>query len=318
MSIGLVLAGGGALGAYQAGVIKALSKAGLTYPYIAGTSIGGLNGYLTAIGKINELEMEWNSVDRFDLLNISPLKNFFFSGNISILKNDFQKSFISRHLDYARLRKSETELIVTSTCLQTAKVEFFSSRKFSSNDMLQRALLATSAIPGIFPPVTIKKRQYVDGGLLMNTPLEPLLHKNLEKIIIIHMSPLKFSPRRFSTFSEVASHSVNIYFRKELEEVLELSAESLQYEENYLKARKKLATLFESSKDSSKKKFYDAFSRILRRLKPATLDRRLPSIHVIHPQHTLPVQSYDFKKEKIKETFNVGYKDGTRFIKKVL
>lgn len=318
MEVGLVLSGGGALGAYQAGVIKALSKANLNYPYIAGTSIGGLNGYLTAIGKIKELEAEWNSIDRFDLLNISPLKNFFFSGNISILKNDFQKSFISRHLDYARLKKSDTELIVSAVCLQTGEIELFSSRKFSSNDMLSRALLATSAIPGIFPPVTIKKKQYVDGGLLMNTPLEPLLHKNLDRIIIIHMSPLKFPSRTFSTFSEVASHSVNIYFRRELEEVLEVSSESLKYEEDYLKARKKLTNLFESEKSKTKRKFYQTFSHILSRMRPTKLDRKLPVIHVIHPQKALPVQSYDFKREKIKETFNIGYKDGMRFITKLI
>ncbi len=316
MRYGLVLSGGGALGSYQTGVIKAASESGLSFDLISGTSIGGLNGYMTAMGLIAELEEEWKRVDRFDLLNISPLKNFFFASNISLLKNDFQKKFLSRHLDYRGLKKARTELILTAACLQTGKLEYFSSRRFSSNDILLRALLATSAIPGVFPPVDIGKKQYVDGGILMNTPLLPLLHRNLDHIFIIHMTSTANTPQKYSQFSEVLVRAVNIFFKKELDEVLYLSRESLKEEEKYYIAQNQMNKLIVRGSDSRMVEFaYRTSRKLIDFFKPSRLDKKLPRIHVIHPKDHLPIQSYDFKKEKIIASIEIGYQDGIKFFR---
>jgi hypothetical protein len=84
--IGIVLSGGGAKGAYEIGCWEALAKAGLTFNAIAGTSIGGINGYLMSVASIKEAKSVWIQMGRSSPLSISIFRlSVFFLERLGLL-----------------------------------------------------------------------------------------------------------------------------------------------------------------------------------------------------------------------------------------
>jgi predicted acylesterase/phospholipase RssA len=84
--IGIVLSGGGAKGAYEIGCWEALAKAGLTFNAIAGTSIGGINGYLMSVASIEEAKSVWIQMGRSSPLSISIFRlSLFFLERLGLL-----------------------------------------------------------------------------------------------------------------------------------------------------------------------------------------------------------------------------------------
>ena len=69
--LGLVLEGGGARGAYQAGALKALFEAGYTFDGVAGTSVGALNGVMVAQNRFEDSIKIWKEIDFANVLNIN-------------------------------------------------------------------------------------------------------------------------------------------------------------------------------------------------------------------------------------------------------
>ena len=89
--IALVLAGGGSLGAYQVGAIKALTELGFTFDIVTGTSIGALNGAFYASGMMDEAEKLWNSITANKVMKngLSISKDTVFGNRYAYSLNDF-------------------------------------------------------------------------------------------------------------------------------------------------------------------------------------------------------------------------------------
>lgn len=84
--IGIVLSGGGAKGAYEIGCWEALAKAGITFNAIAGTSIGGINGYLMSVASVKEAKSVWIQMGRNSPLSISLFRlSLFFLERLGLL-----------------------------------------------------------------------------------------------------------------------------------------------------------------------------------------------------------------------------------------
>ncbi|MBF0574272.1 MAG: patatin-like phospholipase family protein [Desulfamplus sp.] len=94
------------------------------------------------------------------------------------------KSMLESNIDFGKLKKSTTEIIISAVNLHTAIPEFFNQNEITINH-----IMASSAMPIIFPPHKIDGIPYWDGGIMANIPLLPALSREIEEIIVVLLSP---------------------------------------------------------------------------------------------------------------------------------
>ena len=180
MNIGLCLCGGGAKGAYQAGVIKALYDRGINkFNIISGTSIGAINGYFIFTNNVEKLEEMWIDIDANIEHTVKIVDNTVDNSPlIEVLSDISYKS--TRNIDfYVNYVNIENNL---------AKEEGLKSIKYSS--LLPFNPQGTMGLHNQFMK-DLSEGLYngynLDGGLVNNTLLNPLLNPKLDKIIVISM-----------------------------------------------------------------------------------------------------------------------------------
>ena len=161
-TIGIALSGGGARGVAHIGVLKALLEAGVKPTVVAGTSSGAIIGALYAYGAtIDELEQFARVGVGVKLLRIgNPLKGLI---KLTLLREKLEAVIPTDDFDCLRY-----PLAVTATNLQTGDLRLF------REGSLIAAVQASCAVPLLFHPVVIDGQQYIDGGLYMNLPAEPI------------------------------------------------------------------------------------------------------------------------------------------------
>ena len=176
---GLVFGGGGALGFAHVGVIQALEEAGLKIDYVSGSSMGAIIGALYAYGHTSENIVRFIEEKKLNKLRSIATINIFRKDGLSNHKK------VSKILDailpvdhYDSLKRNFT---LTMTDLQNIKTIYV-----SSGDKLKLNIMASSSLPMLFEPVKIEGILYVDGGVLNNLPIEPLLD-SCNKIIMIDL-----------------------------------------------------------------------------------------------------------------------------------
>jgi len=176
-SYGLVLSGGGARGFAHIGVLKALDENGIKPGIISAVSAGSIVGALYADGKSPDRIFEiFASFDLFRLLKVNR-------PSFGLLKAQGISKTLEKELTVQNLEELKIPLIVSATNFTKAKTEFFS--KGSITD----AVLASSAIPLVLKPYSINGQMYVDGGLMNNLPVEPLINK-CESLIGVNVNPV--------------------------------------------------------------------------------------------------------------------------------
>jgi NTE family protein len=173
----LVLSGGGAKGAYEAGVAAAFVERGLPSRLVAGSSAGALNAAMIAGGRADRLEAMWRTVTREQVYTLRGPVIFagFLPGWLTLLVlNETSALFdpaplrdlIGASVDLDRLRDSPIRLVVTATDLVRGEKRIFDNRTVTVD-----ALMAASAVPGLFPPVEVDGALLVDGGLTGRAPV---------------------------------------------------------------------------------------------------------------------------------------------------
>jgi NTE family protein len=207
----LVLQGGGALGAYEYGVVSKLVDMGWEPVAVTGVSIGAVNAAAIAGARNGDigasLDAVWNAIT----LQPLPFWPADMQGSLALLGNpNFWRSrsdylqmtswdslcdtgpmyaTLEQHLDFKQINdRDHMRIAVTATSLQTGGPTTFSNhlarqahRRSHSLHAVQAMLtpahiMASGALPPGFPPVTIDDRAYWDGGLFSNTPLDALLN----------------------------------------------------------------------------------------------------------------------------------------------
>lgn len=171
MTTAFVLSGGAALGATQVGMLLALGEAGIQPDLIVGTSVGAVNGAWIA-GRsdpdgIADLARLWQGLSRDDVFPTRPLVGLLgFAGRRRNLVPDTGlRHLIADNLRFERLEEAPIPLHVIVTDVLTGD-----DVRLSTGDAVA-AVLASAAIPAVFPPVHIDGRDYVDGGVVNNTPI---------------------------------------------------------------------------------------------------------------------------------------------------
>ena len=186
----LILSGGGARGAYQVGVWKHLQEMGWEPDLICGTSVGAINA--TALGcdmQLDELINLWKTIERGRVYRISFWKQllYFFTrrGFQPLMDTGPQKDFLTEQFDVRALRQSKYEIIITAVNILTSQLKFF------NNDVIDiEHVMASSAIPILFPWQYIDGEPYWDGGIMANTPILPALERGVKEIIVVLLSPV--------------------------------------------------------------------------------------------------------------------------------
>lgn len=181
---GIVLSGGGARGIAHIGVLRALDELGIRIHAISGVSAGAIFGALYAAGLSNaEMLKIASGADLFDLLD-------FQIGKPGLFKSEAIRKTLENNLPVKKLEDLKIPLTVAVTDFGHALTDYF-----TEGDIL-KILVATSAIPVIFQPEIINNKVYVDGGLLNNFPVEPLLNK-FDVLLGIHVNPIDTSLKDF-------------------------------------------------------------------------------------------------------------------------
>jgi NTE family protein len=175
--VALILSGGGAKGAYEAGVAAAFVDSGAPLRLVAGSSAGALTAAMIADGRIDRLEKLWRTITREQVYLLRP--SVVFAGLLpgwvalatlnragSLFDAGPLRTLIGTSLDLDRIRASPVRLVVVATDLERQQ-----QRVFDNDTITVDALLAASAMPGVFPPVEVEGRLLVDGGLTGRAPV---------------------------------------------------------------------------------------------------------------------------------------------------
>jgi NTE family protein len=207
----LVFQGGGALGAYQAGVYQGLHEAGIEPDWIIGTSIGAINASLIAGNaredRVSRLSEFWARIaDRAPWAELVPwaqaaqaLSNwntvsggvpgffavnpFAFLGPHVPLGSDAAgyystaplKATLLELVDFARINQGRPRLTVGAAHVRSSQMRYFDA---SEGEIGVEHILASGALPPAFPAVRIAGELYWDGGILSNTPTEVIFDEN--------------------------------------------------------------------------------------------------------------------------------------------
>jgi NTE family protein len=237
----LVLQGGGALGSYQAGVYQALHNAGMVPTWVAGVSIGAINGAIIA-GNPPELRMErlrafWEGATSalvpapvfqtgdgrtlFNEASAAWIAAFgapgFFAPRvpppwlsrpgtpeaISFYDTSPLRRTLEQLIDFDRLNSGEVRLSIGAVDIEHGNLIVFDTAK---ERLTVEHVMASGALPPGFPPVYIDGRAYWDGGIVSNTPLRFVMDESGDEDLLIFQVDLFPSrgpmPRNLAEASE--------------------------------------------------------------------------------------------------------------------
>ena len=203
----LVLAGGGAKGAYQIGVWKALKELKIKIGAVIGNSVGALNGALFIQGGFNQAVDLWQNMSIDKLVSIPKElvkeRALNLEGKaITHLKEMQKRFFQNKGLDTAPL-KNLLEQYVDEKKIRKKKIDFgivtYQINDFKPHEiyldeiedgLLTEYLLASASIPFVFKSTEIKGKQFVDGGVYDNIPFAMTKGRGYKNIIVVDISGL--------------------------------------------------------------------------------------------------------------------------------
>jgi NTE family protein len=185
--VAFVLSGGGPLGALQVGALKALYEHGVTPDLVVGTSVGAVNATFLAFnpGAEGPAEMErlWLSMTEADLFPPgrfrAPWARFLARGD-HVFENTGLRRVVERHIGTPQFEDARVPLGIVATELDTG-----AERIFTSGPVIE-PLLASTAMPSIYPPVEIGGVKYIDGGVANNVPIAPAISLGARTIYVMN------------------------------------------------------------------------------------------------------------------------------------
>ncbi|MGH9187443.1 MAG: patatin-like phospholipase family protein [Acidimicrobiales bacterium] len=186
MTTAFVLSGGGSLGAVQVGMLAALGERGIRPDLLVGTSVGALNAaYIGAHGfdteTVDRLATLWRRIRRSDVFPIDPLRQALaLTGRRSSLCSPGPlRRLVEANLPLHHLEDAQIALHVVATDVLSGEEALLSSGDAPS------AVLASSAIPAVFPPVEREGRVLMDGGVADNTAVSQAITLGADRIIVL-------------------------------------------------------------------------------------------------------------------------------------
>jgi NTE family protein len=207
--VALVLQGGGALGAYQAGAYEALAEAGIEPDWVAGISIGAINGAIIAgnrpENRVDRLREFWESISdgvtstpfgntdfrvALNEINAARVATFgvpgFFAprippavflppgskGATSLYTTDPLRETLDALVDFDELNNGKIRYSAGAVEITSGNFQYFDT---ANERVTTNCVMASAALPPGFPPIEIDGKFYWDGGVVSNTPMQYML-----------------------------------------------------------------------------------------------------------------------------------------------
>lgn len=217
-----VLGGGGRWGAVEVGMLKALAEAEVRPDIILGTSIGAFNGSVIAddpgSGGVKRLVDLWDELAGVDLFKSNVMSRI---RNVATLQPAIHRSaelqLVLEHV-HGTGRRIE-DLQVPFQCV-AASIERSAEHWFSEGPLIP-ALLATAAVPVLFPPVKIAGQHYYDGGLVNSVPLARAVDLGASVVYVLQVGRVEAPLRPPERLHEAALISFEIARRNRYATALE-------------------------------------------------------------------------------------------------
>jgi predicted acylesterase/phospholipase RssA len=206
MKRAVVLAGGGALGAFEIGVWRYLEEHHIDYQIVTGTSIGAINAAFMAERAYEKAVGLWKHMSVDKVMNDGFNLSDGFLNNIDKAKRaellTFAKSYLAhggadvaplyelvhKSIDVQAVKASGVHLGIVACSYPDFKEHDFLADKLSEQKIYD-ALLASSACYPIFPPYVANKKKYVDGGYKNNLPIDLALKMGADEVIAVCLDP---------------------------------------------------------------------------------------------------------------------------------
>jgi len=184
MTTAFVLTGGGSLGAVQVGMLQALVDRDVQPDLLVGTSVGALNAAFVAgrgfsAETVAELEAVWRSVRRVDVFPFQQLRHLRSRQGAALCSPVGLRRLLIAELRMARLEEARVPVHVTATNVLSGEEVLISEGDAVS------AVLASAAIPAVFPPVEIDGTLLYDGGLADNAPISKAVALGATRVVVL-------------------------------------------------------------------------------------------------------------------------------------
>jgi NTE family protein len=332
--IGLILQGGGALGAYQAGVYQALHEAGLEPDWVAGVSIGAVNSAIIAGNKpedrLHKLEKFWLDITARDpftswpegddarkLRNMLSATNGMLFGQPGFFKPTPFSGFLAprgsraatslydtsplhltleKLVDFDLINNGPMRFAVGAVNVSTANFQYFDNRQI---EIMPEHIMASGALPPGLPMVRIGRHYYWDGGLVSNTPLQHLLDNlGAENMLV-------FQVDLFSAAGEIPRDMPEVLSRQK---DIQYSSRTRTTTDHFLQTHKLKQALYDALKLVPDEKL----SEEQRELRSSLA--RLPEINIMQliyktKAYEGDAKDYEFSRISMKEHWRSGYYD---------
>lgn len=183
MATAFVFAGGGSLGAVEVGMLAALTEASVRPDLVVGTSVGAANAVWFAANPsdVEGLVSRWTSLSRRDVFPFRPARGLLGLVGLSdhLVPNSALRRLLERSLGDLDLSRARLPVHVgAADVLSGAEVVLSSG---SAVD----AVLASTAIPGVFPPMLLDGRYLVDGGAVNNAPVSTAIDLGADEVWVL-------------------------------------------------------------------------------------------------------------------------------------
>lgn len=184
--VAFVLSGGGSLGSVQVGMLRALLEIDIKPDLLIGTSVGALNaaylaGHGATLDTVDSMEKTWLGLKTRDVFPFDPLRLSLATVGLanSLCSNNSLRRIIKSHLTFKRIEDAPIPLHVVTTDLRSGKEVLL-----SKGDAV-KAILASSAIPAIFPSIEFEGRSLIDGGVADNAAISQAIDLGADLIYVL-------------------------------------------------------------------------------------------------------------------------------------
>lgn len=208
MKIGLVLEGGASRTAFTNGVLDALLKEGIDADYMIGTSAGIGNGISYAsrqIGRNLKISLNYANDKRYMGKRYLLRRNNRSYYNIDFVFNQIPNGYVP--FDYDTFRTFGKDVYACVTNLHTGKAEYL---PVTGENGEWKELVASCALPLLFPPVPIHGKLYMDGGVANPVPFEKALRDGCDRVIVVLTRERNYHKNEHEFLTDMSA----VYFRK--------------------------------------------------------------------------------------------------------
>lgn len=185
--VAFVLGGGGHMGAYEVGMLRALLEAGIKPDLVVGTSVGALNGAAIAarpeLQTVDRLREVWVDASEGEVFGGSLLAGALnmFRSRTHLHSNEPLRTMLESLVDAKRFEDLMVPFQCVAACVERAAEHWF------SEGLLADAVLASCAVPGVLPPVEIGGEHFIDGGVVNSIPISRAVELGAKQIYVLHV-----------------------------------------------------------------------------------------------------------------------------------